>query len=559
MSSYLVAVNGSDAGKKIYLTGEKYVMGRHPECDIVVDAGAVSRHHAQITRKNQDLLIEDLGSRNGTFVNDSAIHSLQKLKDGDLIRVCDVTFTFHLDQPFAPPSARNLAQREGGGAYGTIMVDDDSAPSTIMSQLEVSSQSGGVSLQASAEVKLAAMLEITKNLGGVIAPEDVFPQVLESLFKIFLQADRSFIILQDEKGRLTPRWTKTRRPGDENIRISRTVINHVIEKKQAILSADAAADSRFEMSQSITDFQIRSIMCAPLIDSEGKAFGALQIDTLDQRKRFQQEDLEVLMSVATQAAISIDNAQLHQRAMKQQEIERDLKLASQVQIGFLPKGKPAAAGYDFFDYYRAANSVGGDYYDYIPLPNNRMAILLGDVVGHGIAASLLMAKLSADARYTLASIEDPAEAFSTLNNTFSESIPDDQFVTLVLNILDFQAHELTVLNAGHMAPMLRRNDGQVEDVGEAEISLPLGVFPDLEYEKVTVPIAVGERIILFTDGINEAMDADGQQFGIPRVRERAQQEFPTVAQLGQAVVQDVREFMGSQFDDMCLVCYERLE
>ena len=262
----------------------------------MVDAGAVSRHHAQVLQIGDECFIEDLNSRNGTFVNDRMIFGRQRLEEGDRIRVCDIQFTYHGDD--VPPE-----DDESGHA---ILVDDtqETTVSTIMSKLEVSSSDeGSVHFTATSDAKLQALLEITRSLGRSLSLDQVLPQVLNSLFKVFLQADRGFIVLRNEVGELVPRWTKLRRTSSsETIRISRTIVNEVIRSKQAILSADAPNDPRFEMSQSIADFRIRSMMCAPLINSEEQVIGVLQVDTIDQRHRFRKEDLEVLVSVAIQAA-----------------------------------------------------------------------------------------------------------------------------------------------------------------------------------------------------------------------------------------------------------------
>jgi sigma-B regulation protein RsbU (phosphoserine phosphatase) len=119
MSSYLVAINGPDSGKKIYLAGEKFVMGRHPECDILVEVGAVSRRHAQITKDSSDYFVEDLGSRNGTYVNEQQIAGKHQLKDGETIRICDVDFTFHVEQPFAAPAGLPERHLDESSAFGT--------------------------------------------------------------------------------------------------------------------------------------------------------------------------------------------------------------------------------------------------------------------------------------------------------------------------------------------------------------------------------------------------------------------------------------------------------
>jgi hypothetical protein len=332
-----------------------------------------------------------------------------------------------------------------------------------MSAFEISSSRSGTFLSVKPEVKLAAMMEIAHNLGKAVSLDDVLPKLLDSLFKIFLQADRGFIILQaSENAPLVPKAVKHRRAANnETVRISKTIVRQAMSSKQAILSADAAADDRFDMAQSIADFHIRSLMCVPLVDSEERALGVIQIDTLDQRSRFCNDDLEVLASVASQAAIAIENAQLHEQAMKQQAVQRDLELAHKVQQGLLPAAPPEIPGYYFFNYYLPANQVGGDYYDYIPLPGGKMAVVVGDVSGKGVSAALLMAKLAGDVRFCLASERDHAEAVRRINAMFASSNWEDRFVTFVLAVLDPTAQEVTIVNAGNMPPLLRHSGGRV--------------------------------------------------------------------------------------------------
>ncbi len=567
--AYLQATNGPAAGTRYDLTGPKHVLGRHPDCDIIVDVGAVSRHHAVITAAAEQVFVEDLKSRNGTFVNGQATQGRFELSPGDKIQICDVIFDFLSEHAPAVEPGRETTRDPGTETLlsssvctPALLVDDDpeTGTSTIMSKLEVSSASGVVQVSASADVKLAALLEITQSMGKALGLDEVLPQVLNSLFKIFVQADRGFIVLKAADGALIPRWTKTRREDDdEAIRISRTIINQVIDSQEAILSADAASDSRFEMSQSIADFRIRSMLCAPLVTSDGTALGALQIDTLDQRSRFQAEDLEVLASVASQAAIAIDNAQLHEYALHQRALERDLELASAVQEGFLPDCSPDIEGLRFYDFYNAAGSVGGDYYDYIELSGNRLAIVVADVVGHGVAAALLMAKLSAEVQVALVSGAAPSEAMNRLNSRLSKDGVSDRFVTMVVVVMQLDTDEFTVVNAGHMTPIVRRSGGEIEEVGEPEVGIPLGIIDDFEYEQCTASLAANELMVLYTDGINEAMDPDGQLYGIERIHAQISGDISDVERLGAKVIDDVNGFMGGQDqnDDMCLVCVAR--
>jgi serine phosphatase RsbU (regulator of sigma subunit) len=561
---FLVANNGPQAGRRYELKGEKAILGRHPDCDVHIEVGAVSRNHCQVIHDGPHFYVEDLGSRNGTFINDDSdkIQGRRQLKPGDIVRVCEVHFTFGFDTTLPGRPTDPLPKMVDGAGLGVTLADDEghTPSSTIMSKLDVSSSSRGVlHVSASAEVKLAAMVEITQSLNRVLSLDEVLPQVLKSLFKIFVQADRGFIVMGTPDGKLIPRWVRLRREdSNDTLRISRTIVRHVMEEREAILSADAASDDRFEMSQSIADFRIRSMMCAPLMDSEGKAFGALQIDTVDQRQRFTKEDLELLVSAASQAAIAIQNAQLHEQALRQRELERDMKLAHEVQHGFLPEERPKPPGYEFFDYYQPASQIGGDYFDYITMPDGRVAIVVADVVGHGVAAALLMAKLSAETKFSLYSEHTPAAAVTKLNERLCQS-NIQRFVTMILVVLDPASHHAVIVNAGHMAPLHRRANGKIEEPGEDKSGLPLGVTDSLGYEQSETDIGPGDVVMLFTDGINESIDAQGVFYTIDRLRDQMKNHSGGPAQIGGAIVEDVRRFhdKAPQNDDMCLVCFGR--
>lgn len=559
---HLIARTGPDAGRRYELSGQEWVLGRHPDCQIVVNVGAVSRQHARVAREGGDFVVEDLKSRNGTYLNDQLLQARQKLKTGDVVKVCDVEFVYQDEQPVlaARPA---LTKTLGPGAVFFDELDavaGGGGNSTIMSKVDVSSGRFPLQLSSSPEVRLRAIVEITQSLGKALALDEVLPQVLDTLFRIFLQADRGFIVLKSPDGTLLPKWTKTRRASEEDsIRISRTIVNKVIDSREAILSADAASDSMFSSSESIADFRIRSMMCAPLIDSDGQAFGALQIDTLDQRGRFTQDDLELLVSVASQAAIAIDNAQLHEQALQQRALQRDLELAHEVQRGFLPDEPPAAKGYEFFQYYQPAVYVGGDYFDYLRLADGRIAVVVADVVGHGVAAALMMAKLSAETRYALATESQPAHAVSKLNGRIAH-LQLDRFITLIMVVFDPEKHVGSIVSAGHMAPMIRRASGVLEEPGEEEAGLVLGMMDDYTYEQVEFKLEPGDSVVLYTDGINESFDEQEQIYGTDRLRRLIVQTPLPPARLGATIVEDVRRNMGRhvQEDDMCIVCFGRL-
>ncbi|MDA1054465.1 MAG: SpoIIE family protein phosphatase [Planctomycetota bacterium] len=552
--AFLTANNGPQAGRRYELDRPESVLGRHPECDVVIDVGAVSRYHCKVVGDGVRFSVEDLNSRNGTFLNEQVTEGRRLLEHGNLIRVCDVVFTFH-DHEQTPSSSDD-------SSFRAVMVDDDSSDSggsMIMSKLDVRSSINGPLLAASAEAKLSALVEITRSLSNTLSLDTVLPEVLDSLFRIFVQADRGFVGMLNESGVLVPRWTKLRREdSDDTIRVSRTIAKQVMDTKEAILSTDAASDVRFEMSQSIADFRIRSMMCAPLVDSDQNAFGILQIDTLDQRQRFREGDLDLLVGTAGQAAIAINNARLHEKSLKQRVVERDLQLAREVQQVFLPQEAPDLPDYTFYSYYRAANQIGGDYYDYVPLPNRNLAVIVADVVGHGVAAAMLMAKLSAEARYCLASEPEPAVAVTKLNNRMCQ-LNLDRFVTFVLVVINPQTHEATIVNAGHMAPMYRRADGTLEEPGQDDARIPLGIMDGVEYQQASITLQTGESLTLYTDGLDEAANAAGEQYSIERMRERVKASDGTPAGIGEDLITDIRAHITGcpQDDDMCLVVFRR--
>jgi serine phosphatase RsbU (regulator of sigma subunit)/pSer/pThr/pTyr-binding forkhead associated (FHA) protein len=550
---------GSAPSQDVVLDGDRAVLGRHPDCDIVLEAASVSRQHAQIVREGDVFYVEDLHSRNGTYVNGRLIQGRHLLQDGDRLKICDLGLAFYFNQP-----SDRLPTSSDESASSLALMVDDAGPigtSTIVSKLDVTSSRSGVRLTVNPEVKLRAMIEIAQNLGKAVSLDEVLGKLLDSLFKIFIQADRGFVILRTPEGVLVPKAVRHRRPDmEDQARISRTIVNQVMNSKEAVLSADAANDSRFDTSQSIADLRIRSMMCAPLVDSDGNSLGVIQVDTGDQRQRFQKDDLDVLASIASQAAIAVDNAQLHENALRQQAIEHDLELAHKVQRDLLPAAPPQVDGYYFFDFYEAANQVGGDYYDYIELPDNRIAVVLGDVSGKGVAAALVMAKLSGGVRFYLASEGDPAVAMSKINASFSRSGWQDRFVTMVLAVLDARRHEITLVNAGHMAPFLRHGEGRVEPIGEEQAGLPLGVDADFEYQSYTRAVAPGDVLALFTDGFSEAMNAGNELYGLDRLSAQLANPSAPVAELGKMILADVKQFVGGrpQSDDMCLACFGRV-
>ncbi|RMF95120.1 MAG: GAF domain-containing protein [Planctomycetota bacterium] len=446
----------------------------------------------------------------------------------------------------------------------TAFLDDEQpGNSTIMSTIDVVATRENLRLEVNTEAKLKALIEISHNLGKAISLEKVLDKILESLFKVFVQADRGFVVLYDPtRDRLIPRAFKSRKEDPSGgPRVSSTIIRRVMAEKKAILSGDVATDSRFLMSQSIVDFPIHSMMCAPLVSSEGKVLGVIQLDTRDPRMRFTAGDLEVLAGAANQAAVAVENAVLHEALMREELLRRELALAHKVQQGFLPADRPELEAYEFYDYYDPAHELGGDYFDYIPLPARRLAIVVSDVSGKGIAAALLMAKLSAETRYCLATEGAPEAAVTRLNKIFCQPQWESRFVTMLVAVLDPVTHRIVLVNAGHPPMIVRRANGELESVGAEIAGLPLGVLPSATYRTTSFEIAPGDAVIFYTDGVPDAMNKKEEFFGRDGIIRSLPTGKASAETIGKRIVQEVHRFVGEQpqSDDICLTVISRRE
>ncbi|MDO4570389.1 MAG: SpoIIE family protein phosphatase [Planctomycetia bacterium] len=548
-------VKGYMPGKTFPLRGESYTLGRGHDCEIVLEVAAVSRKHARIYEKDGEYILEDLKSRNGTLLNNKPVSAPVVLHHRDRIQICSIVIFFYATgQENDQSSVEDFQAR----------IDDiePSDKSSFMATFDMFQNKNAMGVtSANAEEKLKALIAIGRHLGEVVQLEEVLLRILDSLFDIFPQADRGIIVLRDPKtGRLLPKALKQRNPNNEEVRLSRTILQTVISSGKAILSADVVSDSRFDMSQSISRSPIRSMMCAPLIGIDGDAIGVLQIDAATTMRQFVSSDLEILASVANQATVAVRNAQLMETALEEASLRRELNVAHKVQQGLLPATKPAVENYEFFDFYQPARHLGGDYFDYVSLPDGRLAITLADVSGKGISASLLMAKLSAEARYLLAIHPNVTDAIHALNNTFCDSRWEDRFVTLVTGVLNPKTHEIELVNAGHVPPIICHAEGGTQILDKAPRGFPIGVLPDSDYFLEKISLQPGETLFFFTDGATDGVNENGDMFGMDRILRCWSAPYPTVQDQGTALIQSIQRFVGTvpNADDICVTGIRRV-
>jgi sigma-B regulation protein RsbU (phosphoserine phosphatase) len=569
--AYLHVIKGSRPGQVHELRGERMILGRHPSCEIVLDNAAVSRQHAQILNRRGTFFLEDLRSRNRTYVNGSPIEGRTELNDADEVTICDIVLRFfHAEQSdeSAPGRPTNAALRtdpkrtrpSSSTPPGDQSDDGIDQSSSIISTIDT--KSATTRLGVKPEVKLRAILEMSNMLARTLKLDDVLQSLLDGCFKVFPQADSGFVMLAAGEDREHIVKAALARGGDAtgSVRMSKTILRTAMQSGEAILSADALEDSRFDASESLDGLGIRSMICVPLMGKGGDALGAIQLQTQSLRHQFTQSDLDVLVSVGSQAILAVENARLHEDLLRRSHLERELRFATQVQLGFLPEVRPTPPGYEFFDYYEPAERVGGDYFDYIQLNDGRIAIGLADVAGKGIPAALLMARLYSSVRLHMFTQPTPGKVLAGLNAEIHSQGLGHRFVTFVLLILDPVRNELTIANAGHLPPIVRTLDGQATSIGRKESGMPLGINPEQNYNELTVSIDPGTSVVVYTDGITESMNAANELFGRARLEQFVSSIGGSAEELTKAIVTEVDRFCGTrpQRDDMCLVCLRRL-
>ncbi len=551
------------------LSRDETVIGRHPECHIQIDSNMVSRKHCRVFRDGNRFLVEDMGSGNGTTVNGVRIVNPTPLAHDDRVKLGPILIRY-VDQAGAqnhgpaPAGGSAAAGARSGGpppAFKFNLADDDEDSATITGSLGGGDSGRFGALDVQPAAKLRGILEISRTLAGTVDLNALLPKILDTLFSIFPSADRGCILLKDAAtGQMIPRAIKHRRPGDdESVKLSRTIVSKVLADKTGVLSADASSDSRFQASESIANFTIRSMMCVPLLGLDGEPLGIINIDTQNPLKQFREDDLDLLMAVAGQAALSYENARLVVSYTEKQKQDNEMQIAAGVQRALLPEHLPQVPGYEFSALYESAQAVGGDYYDCLILPGSRVALAFGDVAGKGVPASLVMSRLSSVVQCTMEFVEDVGEAAARINEHMCSHAVEGRFVTFTLAIINLKTHDMALIIAGHMSPVIRRTDGTCEEFPEEMIGLPLGVVAGMTYDVKKRTLQPGETVVIYTDGVSEAMNHNSDLYGTERLKELVAHGVPEPAKLGQAILADVKRHAGGrpQNDDITLMVFGR--
>ncbi len=495
----LIAKKGPTPGRRFALGGEAAIIGRQPDAAIYLESLAVSRQHARILCDKGTYFVEDLGSSNGTWLNGFQIKGRAPLTEVDELQIGPYVLNLHVD----PPSGHGEGQH-------VIRARVDALPSnhTLFSQ--------------NPAYKLQVVLEIAHHLGHTLDTDQLLSRLLEQLFRLFPQADRGMVLLC-ELDRLVVRAQRTRHQGASgDYPYSRTVVRRALDEGVALLSQDVGGDNNLPLSATLVSLNLRSFLCVPLIGWEAKRLGVIQLDSLRQGMPFRDEDLEVLTAVGLQVAVVLQNAAFHAERLREERFRQELMLAREIQQSFLPTDFQLLKDphTELFARVHPARGVSGDLYDFYKLPDGKLIFFVGDVTGKGMPAALFMIAVRTLSRQLAPSATGPAELLARLHKALAADNPTQLFVTLACGTYDASDGSIVLASGGHPAPLLRHEDGSVEEV-EITPGMMLGSAPmPLRFTETCLALQPGETFILYTDGMTEGFAPDGvSMYGLERLCE----------------------------------------
>ena len=540
------------------IRGEAITMGRSASSTIQIVDKRVSRHHA-VMRYNRDTYVaEDLGSKNGTFLNGEPLIGRVKITHGDQIQIGDTVllFEFDSDDPASTgggrdgtkPKAVKLVLEEIGEQREEQPVEPDTAPLPVAeSRREILSDP----LR-----RLKVVYQVADHIRSELELDELLRKIMDILWSV-ISPYRGIILLQDEReGVLEPVVVRTREGSDGEISISRGIVERCMQEKVAILVSDAPSDVRFASNESVVVGRIRSAICAPLV-SKGEVLGVLYIDSQDPGSiYFTNDELDLVTGISNQAATAIVNARLHRQAIDRQRLERELEIARNIQTNLLPKEYPNIPGLEVAAMSLPARQVGGDYYDFIPLAHGRMGFVIADVSGKGVAAAILTTSIRASLRVeAMQAGDEPIEDIvGAVNEWTCRDASNNMFATMLLAAYDPAAATITYTNAGHCFPLLFRADGDLETLQVGGCFM--GIMDIVDYESATVEVKSGDVLIMYSDGVTDTHNQDKQLFGTESLIETIRQNLHLpVVELRDEIHEATLRFRGrqEQFDDLTII------
>jgi serine phosphatase RsbU (regulator of sigma subunit) len=538
--------------ERVPLTRLRTTIGRSARSDVCIPDAFASRLHAEVRQEGDGFWLLDLGSANGTRYNGMPVKTALQLSSGGEIQIGETRITFDDERNNFNPGATLIADRtEALDPSKTISFQSSRIPTTELLKGQFSTRTELLGLISKVGVALLSATGL----------EETLDQVATLVFEA-VPAERCIIMLRDEKVDGGMKIMVARERGkDESIqevRISRTVMDEVLKNGKSVLTADAQHDPRFA-SQTIALQGIRSVLAVPLSVDERQVFGLIYADSPTWETTFSEEHLNILTTLGSVAAIRVQNATLLEERIERERLEHELELATEIQQRFQPSAPPKIDGYEFQGISFSCYEIGGDYYDFIPRHDGRMLIALGDVSGKGTAAALLMSSVHAAIHAQVATENTLPNAISNVNQYLAENTPANRFVTLFSAELDPVSGRMQYINAGHNPPLIGRSDGSVAQLASG--GFPLGIMPGAEFEVGETVLHPGEVLVVYSDGVSEAVNPAGEEFGMDRLTEVVRRNLHASA----AGFRDKVESALSAFtqtapanDDITLVIVKRL-
>jgi phosphoserine phosphatase RsbU/P len=509
-----------------------FSIGRRSGNDLQLVGSDVSRDHAEIACEGETFVLRDRSSRYGTFVNDEQVQE-KALSHRDQIRL-----------------------GRSGGAEMVFLLDD--APlSSVTADRHTSSTSAVGDLR-----QFASLLEGLRALGSGRVLDEVLALVMDSALEV-TGAERGFIMLANAEGELEFKIARMRGrvslPG-KSFETSRKIPEEVFATGQERVVADLL-DSNIAPGHTTTVvLGIRHVLCTPLklvryldradMPNEEKRIGVLYLDSREKGTVLSRTARAALETLATEAALAIENARMYRETLDKAKMEQEMKIAADIQRALLPEPHRVGGFFDAIGASLPCRAIGGDFFDYVDLPGGEFGFAVGDVAGKGAPAALLTAVLQGVFSSQASSGSGPAMTLSRVNQALIRRSIESRFATALYGVIAPDGR-LTYCNAGHNPPLLVRTDGAVERLETG--GLILGLFEHATFEEDTVVLKPGDLLITFSDGVTEALSASGEEFGESRLLECVQgRRGASVPELLEAILADVREFTAGamQSDDV---------
>ncbi len=491
--------------------GDSIVIGRSTRCDLTLADRFLSRQHARLFRVGEEWRVEDLGSRNGTFVNGTRVSEPTPVAPGDVVNM-----SASLVRVARGPSEPGDAVR-GLSSTSDILLRPASDVLVRLHTPPPSDQAAHADELARYAERMAIVNEVHQALARSISLDELLDLILDRTFH-HLRPEQGAIFLRDKEGAYQRAASRLLPGVAGELVYSESLVHEVADKGMAAVVLDTMTDDRFAEAKSLLDAGMRSLVAAPLLDEPRGTLGMIVLGSNAATRRFAEEDLELLVTLASVATLRIRNLALAEEAAERRQLEKELEIARRIQVALLPETLPEVTGYRLYGATLPSRRVSGDYFEVVPRNEGREVVLLvADVSGKGIGASLLTTYIEALSSVPIADGLPPHEVFARVSGTLYRRTPPNRFATMILAVLEPATGIVHYCSAGHLPACLIRAAGEVEWLEPT--GLPLGLFPAAEYVTDESSVGPGDTLVLYSDGYVEAEDSAEAQFGESRLAE----------------------------------------